>query len=114
MKKVILLVSMLVFTFTAIVYAQTVPADKMKVDLKATWDVKGNQKATFFNHEVHQAKFKCDSCHKNPNGGDKITVVGDIKGTNDKNPAHQYCWSCHAKQNPDPVKKVCTKCHTGK
>lgn len=116
MKKVLLLVSMLVFAFSAIVFAQTVPADKMTVDLKTSWEVKGNQKAVFFKHATHvdTAKLACNQCHKDPKGGDKVVLSGEIKGTNDKNAAHQYCWSCHAKQSPDPVKKVCTKCHTGK
>lgn len=116
MKKVFLLASALVFTFSAIVYAQTVPADKMNINLKETWDVKGNQKAVVFKHAIHveQGKLACDQCHKDAKGGDVIKPTEPIAGTTIKNGAHNFCWSCHAKQNPDPVKKVCTKCHTGK
>lgn len=116
MKKVFLLVSVLVFTFSAIVFAQTIPADKMNINLKETWAVEGNQKPVIFKHEVHTVtgKLACDKCHKDPKGGDKIVLEGKIAGTTDKNPAHNLCWTCHKAQNPDPVKKVCTKCHSGK
>ncbi len=112
MKKVSLML-VLMLAFAAAVYAQTIPADKQIINLKTTWEVKGNQKAVMFDHAAHSKNLTCESCHKDPKGGDKLKPAGDIKGVNDKNPAHNYCWSCHKEQTPDPVKRTCTKCHSG-
>lgn len=114
MKKVSVFVAMLILAFSAVVFAQMVPADKQAVDMKTNWNVEGKQKAVIFKHEAHSKNLHCDSCHKSAEGGDKITLAGDIKGNNDKNAAHAWCWGCHKEQPKDPVKKVCTKCHTGK
>lgn len=118
MKKVILLAIAALFVFSAIAYAQTVPADKVRVNVKEALGVTGNQKPVFFDHSTHLPKLgnNCGQCHKDPKGGDKIVVQGEIKGTNNSNGAHNFCWSCHDKQ-PKPNKtpgKTCTKCHTGK
>ena len=118
MKKVILLVMASMFVFSAIVYAQTVPANNVRMNLKEEWGVKGGQKAVFFDHTSHVATLKCDSCHSSatPKAGDKVKVTGDIKGANINNAAHKFCWTCHDQQ-PKPNKtpgKTCTKCHTGK
>lgn len=114
MKKLSLFVAMLVLAFATVVFAQTIPADKQVIDLKTSWNVEGKQKAVFFKHEVHSKNLACDKCHATPNGGDKIVLEGAIKGTNDKNPAHAWCWGCHKTQEKDPVKRACAKCHTGK
>lgn len=116
MKKVILLAMAALFTFAAIVYAQTVPADKMQINLKEAWKAKQTQKGVLFNHATHLAKLnnKCESCHSSPQGATKIKLDGDIKGANANNAAHKFCWSCHDK-TPKPNKtpgKTCTKCHT--
>lgn len=116
MKKIILLAMAALFTFAAIAYAQTVPADKVQIKLNEAWSVKQTQKGVLFNHETHLAKLnnKCDSCHSTPDGNSKITLTGDIKGANANNVAHKFCWSCHDK-TPKPNKtpgKTCTKCHT--
>jgi len=113
MKKVTLMVSLFLLVFAMIAMAATVPADKMKIDLKTAWGVQGRQKAVMFNHTQHIAKLKCADCHSSPDGNTKIEIVGVIKGTSKTNPAHKYCWTCHAKQPKDPVRKTCTKCHTG-
>ena len=116
MKKIILLAMAALFTFAAIAYAQTVPADKVQIKLNEAWSVKQTQKGVVFNHETHLAKLnnKCDSCHSTPDGNSKIALTGDIKGANANNVAHKFCWSCHDK-TPKPNKtpgKTCTKCHT--
>ena len=116
MKKVILLAMAALFAFAATSYAQQIPADKMKINLKEAWGVKVTQKGVLFNHETHLAKLnnKCDSCHSTPDGNSKIALTGDIKGANANNPAHKFCWTCHDK-TPKPNKtpgKTCTKCHT--
>lgn len=116
MKKIILLVMAALFTFAAIAYAQTVPADKVQINLKEAWNVKQTQKGVMFNHETHLAKLnnKCDSCHSTPEGNSKITLTGDIKGANANNAAHKFCWTCHDKiEKPNKTPgKTCTKCHT--
>ncbi len=114
MKKISVLAVMLVLAFSAVVFAQTIPADKATIDLKAAWKVEGKQKAVIFKHQTHADKVSCDKCHSTPNGGDKKTFAEPIKGNTDKNPAHAWCWGCHKEQKPDPVKKSCAKCHSGK
>lgn len=114
MKKGLLLVMALMFTFVTMAFAATVPADKLSIDLKTAWNVEGKQKAVFFNHEQHSQNLKCESCHSTPEGNSKMKPEAKIEGNTDKNGAHQLCWTCHKKQEKDPVKKVCTKCHTGK
>lgn len=116
MKKVILLAMAALFAFAATSYAQQPPADKMQINLKEAWGVKATQKGVLFNHTTHLAKLnnKCDSCHSSPQGGTKIALQGEIKGANNKNAAHNFCWSCHDKY-PKPNNtpgKTCTKCHT--
>lgn len=114
MKKVSVLVVALIVSFAAVVFAQTIPADKMSIDLKTAWSVEGKQKAVFFKHDQHSKTLKCESCHKTAEGGDKLKPAGAMVGNTDKNVAHNFCWTCHKTQEKDPVKKVCTKCHTGK
>ncbi len=116
MKKVILLAMAVFFAFSATAFAQTVPADKVKINLAKAWNVKATQKGVLFDHTPHLAKLnnKCDSCHSSPQGGTKMNLQGPIQGANAKNPAHNFCWSCHdkvAKPNKTPG-KTCTKCHT--
>lgn len=114
MKKISLLTVMLIFAFSAIVFAQTIPADKATINLKEAWKVEGKQKPVIFKHQDHADKMSCDKCHSTPNGGDKKTFTAEIKGNTDKNPAHKWCWDCHKAQPKDPVKKSCNKCHSGK
>ena len=114
MKKVSVFVAMLILAFAAVVFAQTIPADKQEINLADAWKTETKQKPVMFKHEVHSKNLKCDSCHKSAQGGDKIVLAGELKGTNDKNAAHAWCWGCHKTQPTDPVKKTCTKCHNGK
>lgn len=116
MKRIILLTMAALFTFAVIAYAQTVPADKVQINLKEAWNVQQTQKGVVFDHNAHLAKLnnKCDSCHSSPNGGTKIELSGEVKGANANNAAHKFCWTCHDK-TPKPNKtpgKTCTKCHT--
>lgn len=114
MRKTILLTMMASLICVAIAYAQTVPADKESIDLQKAWNVQQTQKGVLFNHGPHVAKLsKCDSCHSTPTGDSKITITGEIKGANNMNGAHNFCWTCHD-QTPKPNKtpgKACTKCH---
>ncbi len=112
MKKVSMLL-VLSLAFAAVVFAQTVPADKQVINLKEAWAVEGKQKAVMFKHDTHSKNLTCDSCHSTPEGGNKFKPEGNIKGTNDKNAAHKLCWDCHKTQKPDPVKKTCKTCHDG-
>ncbi len=59
MKKIILLAMAALFTFAAIAYAQTVPADKVQIKLNEAWSVKPQtQKGVIYNHEPHIKDFK--------------------------------------------------------
>lgn len=117
MKKVIVFALAIVFGFASFSFAQTVPADKLTINLKEAWGVKGSQKPVIFKHTTHIAALNnnCAACHSSPQGATKIKVE-NIKGTAKSNGAHNFCWSCHDK-TPKPNKtpgKTCTKCHSGK
>ncbi len=113
MKKIVLLASF-VLVFAVMAMAATVPAGKEIINLKTAWAVKGSQKAVMFNHAVHTKVQTCADCHSSPAGGTKIVMKGKISGAGPNNPAHKFCFTaCHAKLTPDPVKRTCTKCHTG-
>ena len=111
-KKVLLALVILSFAGVAAVTAADVPAS---INLKDAWsaslDSKTTQKAVIFDHALHQKDGKCTDCHATDQGG-KFTPPGEIKGMNDKNAAHKFCWTtCHEEKKVS-VKKVCTKCHT--
>ena len=80
------------------------------INLKDAWNVK-TQKAVIFDHTLHRKENKCTDCHADDEGG-KFTPPGEIKGSNDQNAAHKFCWTtCHAEKKVS-VGKICTKCHT--
>ncbi len=119
MKKVVLLAVATLFAFASFIYAQQLqpPADKMKIDLRQAWGVaKPTQKGVQYDHGIHLPKleYKCEGCHSSPQGATKIKVPGEIKGANESNGAHKFCFGCHdtiPKPNKTPG-KTCTKCHT--
>jgi len=109
-KKGLLALMILVFAY-AIAVAVDAPAN---INLQDAWREtigKTTQKAVILDHALHQKNNKCTDCHKTDEGGN-FTPPGEIKGMNEKNAAHKFCWlQCHEEKKV-AVKKVCTKCHT--
>lgn len=107
-KTLVMIVTLLISVSFAV--AATAPKT---VNLKEAWGLTaGKQKAVIFDHDVHSTQNKCTDCHDSDEGG-KFQPAGEIAGNNDKNAAHNYCWTCHTKQGVK-VGKTCTKCHTQK
>ena len=114
MKKVLL--GTIVLTFVCAIAAWAVESPEF-IDLREAWGdaiLTKTQKTVVFKHAFHQEKNKdvgCTKCHATDQGG-KFIPAGDIKGMNDSNGAHKFCWyTCHEAKNVH-VKKTCTKCHT--
>lgn len=94
MKKIALVLTLLVFAFSAFA------ADQI-IDLKAKWGAKANN-PVMFNHTKHQAGNTCTDCHKTAKGGDLVFAKT-------KDGAHKFCKDCHTKKSA-PV-KGCNDCH---
>ncbi|MDR0453928.1 MAG: cytochrome C [Deferribacteraceae bacterium] len=110
-KKGLLILVVLAFTSAVAVAKVEAPA---KINLKTSWNIKSEgkpQKDVVFDHVLHQKDNKCtDKCHATDEGG-KFTPPGEIKGTNEKNAAHKFCWTgCHIEKKVS-VGKTCKKCH---
>ena len=107
MKRVLLIISIIAMTF-ALAYAAAEPDT---VNLKEAWQVEGKQKAVTFDHKLHTTKNDCTECHATAEGG-KWRPESDIAGNNQKNAAHNLCWTCDTEMKVT-VGKTCTKCHKG-
>ncbi|MDR2884769.1 MAG: cytochrome c family protein [Deferribacteraceae bacterium] len=111
MKKLIVMFFMFSFLFALVAVAQENKGPET-INLKESWKVEGKKEAVVFNHALHQDPKNnntCTSCHATEEGG-KFVPAGEIKGANDKNPAHANCWPCHLERKTS-VGKTCTKCH---
>ncbi len=108
------LLALMVLAFTAALAVAATPDAPATINLKEAWNVNPEgkaQKAVIFDHALHQKNNTCTDCHATDQGG-KFTPPGEIKGMNDKNAAHKFCWTtCHVEKKVS-VGKTCTKCHT--
>ena len=106
MRKMIIVSLVMVFAAVTMAIAAQQPD---KVHLKQSWNVEGRQPAVIFDHSLHAGKETCTACHATADGA-KVTFDAQIKGNNDRNPAHAYCWPCHAEKSV-PRGRVCATCH---
>lgn len=109
MKKWVLIITMLIFSVTTVMAAAN--NGQPSINLKEAWNVTGKQKDVIFDHAFHQTNNECTACHATAEGG-AFVPSGEIKGMDQKNAAHNFCWTCHTEKNVS-VKKTCVKCHTG-
>lgn len=97
MKKMVLCSALaLAVAFGAFGVASAEDKGPADITLKSA----AGKKPAVFPHAKHQAKMKCDDCHKNPN------YPADKKW--DMKKGHGLCQDCHKKSN-GPNK--CTDCH---
>ena len=85
----------LALAFATVAVAEN-PPDEVKIPNK-------NGEITF--HHAKHKEVKCEQCHGDPKGGQKIALSKDV--------GHKMCQDCHKANKDKGASVVCKTCHSG-